>query len=268
MPISKARLAHIVFESDDKASKAFDVVLLLLILGSVVVALVESVDAYWQKYGKILTTIEWVFTIMFTIEYALRVWLTRRTRGYVLSFYGIVDFLAVIPTYLSLFIVGTQFLTVIRALRFLRVLRVLKMGRYLSEANYIGDALLASRRKILIFIGSVLTIVLVMGTIMFIIEGPESGYTSIPMSMYWAIVTLTTVGFGDITPLTPMGKFTASLIMLMGYAIIAVPTGIVSSEMSAMRFKRRDDDLISCPNCHAEKHDKDAFHCKYCGSKL
>ncbi|HSJ68218.1 MAG TPA: ion transporter, partial [Anditalea sp.] len=172
MPITKARLAHIVFESDDKASRMFDVVLLILILGSVVVALIESVDAYRQAYGPILTTLEWVFTIMFTIEYGLRVWLTRRTRGYIFSFYGIVDFLAVIPTYLSLFIVGTQFLTVIRALRFLRVLRVMKMGRYLSEANYIGDALLASRRKILIFIGSVLTIVLVMGTVMFIIEGP------------------------------------------------------------------------------------------------
>jgi len=268
MPFTKARLAHIVFESDDKASKTFDVVLLILILGSVLVALIESVDTYRLAYGPILTTIEWLFTFIFTIEYALRIWLTRRTRGYVFSFYGIVDFLAVIPTYLSLFIVGTQFLTVIRALRFLRVLRVLKMGRYLSEANYISDALFASRRKIIIFIGSVLTIVLVMGTIMFIIEGPESGYTSIPMSMYWAIVTLTTVGFGDITPLTPLGKFTASLIMLMGYAIIAVPTGIVSSEMSAMRYKRRDDDLISCPSCHAEKHDKDAFHCKYCGSKL
>ena len=268
MPITKARLAHIVFESDDKASRAFDVVLLVLILGSVIVAMIESVDAYRRAYGPILTALEWIFTIMFTIEYALRVWLTRRTRGYIFSFYGIVDFLAVIPTYLSLFVVGTQFLVVIRALRFLRVLRVLKMGRYLSEANYIGDALLASRRKILIFIGSVLTIVLVMGTVMFIIEGPESGYTSIPMSMYWAIVTLTTVGFGDITPLTPLGKFTASLIMLMGYAIIAVPTGIVSSEMVSMKYKRSNEEMISCPSCHAEKHDKDAFHCKYCGTKL
>ena len=268
MPITKARLAHIVFESDDKASKAFDLVLLGLIFGSVAVALIESVDSYRRAYGPILITLEWIFTVMFTLEYILRIWLSDRPKGYIFSFYGIVDFLAVIPTYLGLFITGTHFLTVIRALRFLRVLRVMKMGRYISEANFIKNALIASRRKIFIFIGTVLTIVLVMGTVMFIIEGPANGYTSIPMSMYWAIVTLTTVGFGDITPLTPLGKFAASLIMLMGYAIIAVPTGIVSSEMSAMRYKRENKELISCPNCHAEKHDKDAFHCKYCGSKL
>jgi voltage-gated potassium channel len=268
MKLTRARLAHIVFESDDSASRAFDVVLLVLIVASVVVALLDSVASYRLAYGNILIFLEWMFTILFTVEYVLRVWLTRRTKGYVLSFYGIVDLLAVLPTYISLLVGGTHFLTVIRALRLLRVLRILKMGRYLSEANYLGEALWASRRKILIFVSSVLTLVLIMGTIMFLIEGPESGYTSIPMSMYWAIVTLTTVGFGDITPLTNFGKFVASFIMLMGYAIIGLPTGIVTAELSAQKYKRRGTKVVSCSTCHADKHDKDAFHCKYCGTKL
>lgn len=268
MPISKKRLAHIVFESDDSASKAFDVILLILICGSVGVAILDSVSEYRLRYGEIFYVLEWIFTILFTVEYILRIWLTRRTKGYIFSFFGIVDFLAITPSYLSLLFGGTHFFIVIRALRFLRVLRVLKMGRYLSEATYLGDALYASRRKILVFMGSVLTLVLIMGTVMFLVEGPEHGYTSIPMSMYWAIVTLTTVGFGDITPITPFGKFIASAIMLMGYAIIALPTGIVTAELSSQKSKRKKSEAVACPTCHSEKHDKDAFHCKYCGSKL
>src|SRR5690606_23909340 len=203
-----------------------------------------------------------------TIEYALRIWLSNRAKGYIFSFYGVIDLLAILPTYLSLVIVNTQFLTVVRALRLLRVIRILKLGRYVSEAEYLMEALRASRIKIQIFLFSVVTIVLVMGTVMFIIEGPEHGYTSIPMSMYWAIVTLTTVGFGDIAPATGAGKFVASIIMLLGYAIIAVPTGIVSSELVAAKNQRGKRDRVFCPNCHAGKHDKDAFHCKYCGTGL
>jgi voltage-gated potassium channel len=268
MPFTKSRLAHIVFESDDAASKSFDVVLLILISASVAVAILDSVSEYRLLYGEIFFYLEWVFTILFTVEYMLRLWLSRRTLGYAFSFYGLVDFLAILPTYISLFIVDVQFLAVIRALRFLRIIRILKMGRYLSEATMLTDALWASRRKIQLFVGSVLTIVLVMGTVMFLIEGQSAGFNSIPMSMYWAIVTLTTVGFGDIVPITPVGKFMAAVIMLLGYAIIAVPTGIVTAEMSARMFKRKRGEPVSCPNCHAEKHDHDAFHCKYCGEKL
>ncbi|WP_143962892.1 ion transporter [Litoribacter populi] len=268
MKLTKARLAHIVFESDDAASKAFDVVLLILILGSVVVAMLDSVAGYRLVYGDLFYILEWVFTILFTIEYLLRLWLTRRVAGYVFSFYGIVDFLAILPAFLSLIIVDTQFLVVVRALRLLRVLRILKLGRYMMEATQLREALWASRRKIQIFIGSVVTIVLVMGTIMYIVEGPEAGFTSIPTSMYWAIVTLTTVGYGDIIPITPVGKFMSSFIMLLGYGIIAVPTGIVTAEMSAQMYKRRGEELVDCPSCHAEFHDRDAYHCKYCGTKL
>jgi len=268
MPLDKARLAHIVFESDDYSSKAFDIILLLLILGSVAVAMLDSVAAYNLQYGEFFYYLEWAFTILFTIEYALRIWLSRRARGYIFSFYGMIDLLAILPTYLSLVMLNTQYLTVIRALRLLRVIRILKLGRYVSEADYLMEALKSSRIKIQIFLFSVVTIVLIMGTVMFIVEGPDNGFTSIPMSMYWAIVTLTTVGFGDITPITIAGKFVASIIMLMGYAIIAVPTGIVSSELVAAKNQRSKKERVICPKCHAAKHDKDAFHCKYCGTAL
>ncbi|AWW31113.1 ion transporter [Echinicola strongylocentroti] len=267
MMLSKKRLAHIVFESDDAASKRFDVVLLVAILGSVTVAILDSVSELHQAYGTVFYLLEWGFTLLFTIEYLLRVWLSRRTLGYVLSFYGIVDLLAILPTYLSLVVANSHFLAVVRALRFLRVLRVLKLGRYLREAQVLTDALYNSRLKIQVFLGSVVTIVLVMGTVMFFIEGPESGFTSIPTAMYWAIVTLTTVGYGDISPATPLGQFMASLIMLLGYAIIAVPTGIVTSEISASA-KRKQQDQRACHTCHAIGHDEDAYHCKYCGTRL
>jgi voltage-gated potassium channel len=268
MKPTKARLAHIVFESDDSASRAFDVVLLVLIVASVGVALLDSVARYRLLYGDIFYTLEWIFTILFMVEYLLRLWLSRRMAGYAFSFYGIVDLLAILPAFLSLVVVDTQFLLVIRALRLLRILRIMKLGRYLVEATQLREALWASRRKIQIFIGTVLTIVLVMGTVMYIVEGPENGYTNIPISMYWAIVTLTTVGYGDITPLTPFGKFMASMIMMLGYGIIAVPTGIVTAEMTSQMMKRRGDEIVACPTCHAKGHDKDAYHCKYCGSSL
>ncbi|WP_215225229.1 ion transporter [Echinicola shivajiensis] len=269
MRLTRKRLAHIVFESDDIASKRFDVVLLIAILGSVTVAVLDSVKSLHDGFGTVFYFLEWAFTLLFTVEYILRVWLSRRTAGYVFSFYGIVDLLAIMPTYISLVVANSHFLAVVRALRFLRVLRVLKLGRYMREAQVLSDALYNSRMKIQIFLGSVVTIVLVMGTIMFFIEGPESGFTSIPMSMYWAIVTLTTVGYGDISPLTPLGQFMASLIMLLGYAIIAVPTGIVSSEITAVNAKNKlAAEQRACHICHATGHDDDAYHCKYCGGRL
>ncbi|MDN3669408.1 ion transporter [Echinicola jeungdonensis] len=270
MRFDKKRLAHIVFESDDPVSKKFDIILLIAILGSVLIAILDSVKDLHQAYGRIFYVLEWVVTALFTIEYGLRVWLSRRKLGYVFSFFGIVDLLAVLPTYLSIFILNTQLLVVVRALRFLRVLRVLKLGRYLRESQILAQALYNSRLKIMIFLGAVVTIILVMGTVMFLIEGPESGFTNIPMSMYWAIVTLTTVGYGDISPITPLGKMVASMIMLLGYAIIAVPTGIVTSEIT-VASRKREEELFSkrvCPTCHAERHDADAYHCKYCGTRL
>lgn len=265
---TKSRLAHIVFEHDDKASKAFDVVLLIAILLSVAIVILDSVAELRLNYGELFYIFEWAFTILFTVEYLLRLWLSKRKMGYVLSFYGIVDLLAIVPTYLSVIIVNTQFLVVIRSLRLLRVIRVLKLGRFLKDAEFLSEALRASRAKIQIFIGSMLTIVLIAGTIMYIVEGPENGFTSIPMSMYWAIVTLTTVGFGDITPITSIGKFIASLIMLMGYGIIAVPTGIVTSEMTQANNRRKMAEARMCHNCKQVVFDKEADYCKFCGEKL
>ncbi|MCC5918525.1 MAG: ion transporter [Cryomorphaceae bacterium] len=261
----KKRLAHIVFESDDKMSKGFDLVLLLAILLSVLAAILDSVHEIHRDYEKTLFLAEWSFTVLFTLEYGLRIWLSRNKKGYVFSFYGLIDFLAILPAYLSLIVINTQFLIVVRALRFLRILRILKLGRYIQESRTLMRALKASRIKIGVFIGTVLTLVLVMGTIMFIVEGPGNGFTSIPRSMYWAIVTLTTVGYGDISPITPLGQFIASIIMLLGYGIIAIPTGIVSSEMvrESTRMRR-----TLCKKCKSDNHDVDAEFCKYCGELL
>ncbi|MCH8545302.1 MAG: ion transporter [Cryomorphaceae bacterium] len=262
--VTKKRLAHIVFESDDKWSKGFDLVVLLAILLSVAAAMLESVSEIRTKFGSVLYSLEWLFTIVFTIEYALRIWLSRNPKGYIFSFYGIIDFLAVLPAYLSLFLFSSHFLVVVRALRFLRILRILKLGRYMQESQILYRSLLASRIKIGLFIGTVITIVLIMGTIMFVIEGPANGFTSIPRSMYWAIVTLTTVGYGDISPSTDFGQFIASIIMLMGYGIIAIPTGIISSEM----VKESQGNKRSCKQCEANIYDDSASFCKYCGTSL
>lgn len=265
---TKSRLAHIVFEHDDKASKNFDLLILGLILGSLVVVILDSEPRLYELYHREFLILEWVFTGLFTVEYALRIWLSKRKWGYIFSFYGLVDLLAIVPTFLSLFLAGTQFLVVIRALRLLRVVRILKLGRYMKEAEVLKSALKASKLKIQLFLGTVVTIVLIAGTLMFIVEGPESGYTSIGMSMYWAIVTLTTVGFGDITPLTPIGKFLASVIMLLGYAIIAVPTGIVTSELAIANTKSKKKQGKTCQNCKSKGLDLDARFCKFCGYPL
>jgi voltage-gated potassium channel len=265
---TKERLANIVFEHNDRASKNFDLVVLVMILASLIVVILDSEPRLNKQYHKEFLILEWVFTILFSIEYALRLWLSKKKLGYIFSFYGIVDLLAIIPTFLSLFLANTQFLVVIRGLRLLRVVRILKLGRYMKEAETLKTALRNSKTKIQLFIGSVMTIVLIMGTIMFIVEGPNNGFTSIGMSMYWAIVTLTTVGFGDITPITPWGKFFASVIMLLGYAIIAVPTGIVTSELTSAKFKEDRRREKECKSCKQSGHDRDAAYCKYCGEAL
>ena len=268
MKINRKRLAHIVFESDDWASKTFDIVLLFMIFGSIFIAILDSVGSLRARYGELFLILEWVFTILFTIEYLLRIWLSRQPRGYIFSFFGMVDLLAILPTYLSFFVLNSQLLTVIRALRLLRVIRILKLGRYVAEAEHLTKSLRASSHKIMIFVGFVLTIVLITGTLMFIVEGPDSGFTSIPVGMYWAIVTLTTVGFGDITPITPLGQLLSSLIMLMGYAIIAVPTGIVSSEMASQKLKLEKSNQVVCPACKHTGLEKTDEYCRFCGEKL
>ena len=262
----RARLYRVVFLHDTRAGKLFDIALLAAIALSVVVVLLDSVPAIHAAYGGVLYAAEWVFTALFTLEYALRLLVERSPLRYARSFYGIVDLLAILPTYLSLFLTGTQALIVIRALRILRVFRVLKLPEYLEEAGYLRDALGASRRKITVFLVTVLTVVLIIGALMHLIEGPASGFTSIPRSIYWAIVTLTTVGYGDIAPRTPLGQFVASGVMILGYGIIAVPTGIVTAELvSARRDYNRSRE---CPSCGKAGHDDDARYCRACGEKL
>lgn len=262
----RRRLYRIIFEADTPAGRFFDVSLLWAIGLSVLAVMLESVSSIRADYGDELHTIEWVLTGLFTIEYCLRLLVTPRPLRYVVSFFGLVDLLALLPTYLSFFIVGTHSLLVIRALRLLRVFRIFKLARYVREAHTLALALRASARKILVFLGVVLMLQLIVGSLMFLIEGPESGFTSIPQSIYWAIVTMTTVGYGDIAPQTVPGKAFASLVMIVGYAIIAVPTGIVASEMQGQRKGRVT--TVHCHNCVREGHDGDARFCKYCGGSL
>lgn len=268
LPPWRRKIHTIIFEADTPAGKLFDVALLVLIIVSVVAVMMESVEPIQSKHGRILTTIEWIVTILFTIEYILRLLSVHRPWKYVFSFYGIIDLVSIVPTYLSFFILGSQSLATVRSLRLLRVFRILKMGRFLREASTLARALMASRHKIFVFLLAILTIVTIMGTIMYMIEDAEAGFTSIPKSIYWSIVTLTTVGYGDIAPQTVMGQFFASIIMILGYAIIAVPTGIVSVEFA--RSSSNDDKISTqhCPSCSREGHAKDAEFCKYCGEEL
>lgn len=260
------RMHEIIFEADTPSGKAFDVALLLAIVLSVVAVLLESVAEIRAEYGGVLRAIEWSFTILFTLEYLLRLASVGKPMRYATSFFGVVDLLAIVPTYLSFFIVGGQSLLVIRALRLLRVFRVLKLAHFLGEAHSLYAALRASSRKIVVFLGAVLTIVLIVGAAMYLIEGPQSGFTSIPKSVYWAIVTMTTVGYGDLTPQTVPGKFLASVVMILGYGIIAVPTGIVSVEIATSL--KQATHTQSCTECGAEGHAIDARFCKYCGAEL
>ncbi len=262
----RAQVHEIIFEADTPAGKAFDIALLVLIILSVIAVMLESTSTIAAQYGTVLRTFEWVVTIIFTIEYLLLLYCVGNPAAYARSFFGVVDLLAILPSYLSLIIPGAQSLLVIRALRLLRVFRVLKLAHFVGEASDLTAALRASARKIIVFLGAVLTIVVIVGSLMYLIEGEANGFTSIPVSIYWAIVTMTTVGYGDIAPQTPLGKILASAIMIMGYGIIAVPTGIVSVELAGVTRKKITTQ--ACPECGAGGHDGDAVHCKYCGTKI
>jgi voltage-gated potassium channel len=260
------KLHEIIFEAETPAGKAFDVALLLAIVLSVVAVLLESVAEIREQYGAVLRAVEWFFTILFTIEYVLRLICVGRPMRYAASFFGLVDFMAIVPTYLSVLLPGAQSLLVIRAIRLLRVFRVMKLVHFVGEASMLGAALRASTRKIVIFLITVLTLVLIVGALMYLIEGEEHGFSNIPASIYWAIVTMTTVGYGDIAPATVLGRFLASIVMIMGYGIIAVPTGIVTVELASAR--KRPLSTRACPECMGEGHDGDAVHCKHCGAAL
>ncbi len=267
-PLSwRHKLHEIIFEADTAAGKLFDVVLILSILLSIVAVMLDSVVDIRRQYGDILVTVEWFFTILFTVEYFLRLASIGRPLKYAFSFYGLVDLLSIIPTYFSLIFPASKYLLVIRILRVLRVFRVLKLVQYLKEANLLLNALRSSMRKITVFLFTVLTLVVIFGSLMYIVEGEDSGFTSIPRGVYWAIVTMTTVGYGDISPATSLGQGLASMIMIIGYGIIAVPTGIVTVEMS-QAWRSKQVSTKSCPECSSEGHDHDAAYCKFCGSSL
>ena len=262
----RLKLHEIIFEADTPLGKLFDILLLVSIIASVVVVMLESVASIKAEYGNFLFYAEWTFTILFSIEYILRLYSVGHPMMYARSFYGIVDLVSILPTFLSLIFPGTQYFITIRLLRMLRVFRVLKVVQYLGEANQLAVALKASKRKIFVFLFAVMILVVIVGSLMYFIEGEANGFTSIPRSIYWAIVTLTTVGYGDISPQTPIGQMLASVIMIIGYGIIAVPTGIVTSELTRAKSGRISTQV--CRSCSAEGHDHDAKHCKHCGEEL
>ena len=260
------KLHEIIFEADTAAGKAFDVTLIVLILVSVLVVMLDSVIAFHEAYKGMLFWLEWAFTLVFTLEYLFRLYCIGRPFRYAVSFFGVVDLLAVVPTYLSLFLPGSQYLLVIRLLRVLRVFRVLKVVKFVGESDVLLCALRNSRRKVIIFVFAVVTLCVILGSIMYVVEGPEHGYTSIPKGVYWAIVTLTTVGYGDLAPSTNWGQAIASIVMIMGYGIIAVPTGIVTVEMS--HAMREEISTQSCPQCSVGSHNPDAKYCRICGAEM
>ena len=262
----KNRLHEIIFEADTPAGKLFDIAIIIAILISVGAVMLNSVKTINAQYGNSLLLIEWFFTILFTIEYILRLSAVGRPMKYATSFFGLIDLLAFLPTYLSAIIPGSELFLVVRILRVLRIFRVLKLLPYLIEAQMLTKALKASRRKIMVFLFTVLLCVIIMGSLMYVIEGEQNGFTSIPRSIYWSIVTLTTVGYGDISPQTPIGQMLASIIMIIGYGLIAVPTGIVSVEIA--RSTPDKISTIACSQCSADGHDSDADYCKHCGASL
>lgn len=262
----KEKIYRIIFESNTFNGKLFDELLLVVILLSVLAVTLESVSEFRDQYASLFIYTEWAVTILFSIEYLLRIISNPRPVRYIFSFFGVVDLLSILPTYVSVFFPGIQPLIVIRALRLLRIYRILKLYRYIKEGNILIRALRNSFRKIFIFMGFVLVLVLLLGSLMYVIEGGENGFYSIPLSIYWAVITLTTVGYGDIVPVTALGKFIATFIMLLGYSIIAIPTGIVSSEMT--RDQKHEDTFVKCNNCNENKNPLDASFCKCCGHKL
>lgn len=261
------KLHEVIYESNTPAGKAFDVGLLIAIFTSIIVVMLDSVVSIHVKYGNLFNTLEWIFTALFTLEYILRLVSIRKPILFVFSPLGIIDLVALLPSYLSIFVVGAQSLLVFRALRLLRVFRIFKLGQFLTEINFLTHALKGSLRKISIFLLTVLTITVILGSIMYLVEKKENGFTNIPESIYWAIVTITTVGYGDISPITPIRKFVASVVMLIGYAIIAVPTGIITHDIAIAARQKKELPEV-CPNCGREGHDGDALFCKFCGSSL
>ncbi len=265
----KSRLHEIIYEADTPLGKWFDILLFFLIIVSVVLVMLESVKEIDEKYHTILLTLEWIITILFTIEYIARVISIKKPFKYIFSFYGIIDFVSTIPLYVSYIIAGSQVLLAIRAFRLLRIFRILKLVKFLGEASQLNRALKASRAKIAVFIYAVLILCVIMGTFMYLIEDDEAGFTSIPRSIYWAVVTLTTVGYGDIAPQTTLGQLIATIVMILGYGIIAVPTGIVTVEFSKKGEKNNVHvNTQSCPSCSKEGHRDDATHCFNCGSEI
>jgi len=261
------KLHEIIYESNTRAGKAFDVGLLIAIFTSIIIVMLDSVQSIHGKYGRLFHILEWGYSALFTVEYILRLVSIRKPLKYVFSFLGIIDLIALIPSYLSIFFVGAQSLLVFRALRLLRVFRIFKLSRFLTEITFLTVALKGSLRKISIFLLTVMSLTVILGSIMYLVEQRENGFSNIPESIYWAIVTITTVGYGDISPVTPAGKFVASVVMLIGYAIIAVPTGILTHDL-ATAAKQKTESPESCPNCGREGHDSDAAFCKHCGSTL
>lgn len=261
----RQRTHEIVFEVDTRVGRGFDVILLFLIVTSLAVVMLESVESIANRHGPLLRRLEWIFTILFTAEYFLRLWCVRSATGYARSFFGVVDLLSILPTWLSLVAEGTQSLLVIRALRLLRVFRVLKLARFSGESRHLTRALWASRHKVVVFLLAVVCTVLIAGAVMYLVEGPAHGFSSIPHGVYWAVVTLTTVGYGDVAPQTPVGQALAMVLMVFGYGIIAVPTGIVSAELVR---QPRSVSGQACTSCCAEGHDVDAKYCRRCGNAL
>ena len=278
-PVWKRKIHEIIYEADTPAGKWFDVILLVIIVISLILVMLESIPGLGEKYAFEFITAEWIVTIFFTIEYILRVISINKPTKYIFSFYGIIDFLSTIPLYLTFFFGGFSALLAVRSLRLLRVFRILKVTRYIGEADKLSKAIKASGPKIAVFLFAVMVVSIIFGTLMYLVEGPEHGFDSIPKSIYWCIVTLTTVGFGDIAPETPLGQFLATLIMIMGYGIIAVPTGIVSAEYAQDLRKKSDNKGIEdpnyrhvntqvCQNCLAKKHQDTAQFCHKCGYPL
>ncbi|MGH1439554.1 MAG: ion transporter [Cellvibrionaceae bacterium] len=262
----KARLYSIIFGHNTPAGKLFDLVLIYTILFSVLIVILDSVNVLSTNYRLFFRVTEWVLTIFFTIEYAVRIYCSPNRWRYIFSYYGIVDLLAIIPSYLSLFVSGISYLLIIRLLRVLRIFRILKLVQYLREANVLTRSLVMARRKIFLFFSFVVVLATIFGSLMYIIEGPENGFTSIPKSIYWTIVTITTVGYGDITPLTTLGQIIAAFVMLTGYSIIAVPTGIFTAEIAQEMQRQRSH--IFCQNCEKSGHENDAEYCRHCGAEL
>ena len=263
----KKKIHDIIFFADTKEGKLFDIVLLFLILLSVTIVILESVESFKSQYGGYFENIEWAFSILFTIEYIIRIAVSRKPLKYIFSFFGIIDFIAILPKFIALFFTGSHVLTTIRAFRLLRVFRILKLAKYTGESNKITKALIASRVKISVFIIAVLIWCVILGAIMYLVEGEGSDFTSIPKSIYWCIVTLTTVGFGDITPETPIGQFIASVVMIIGYGVIAVPTGIISAEYTSEKISEKEQKKSCCSNCNTPRlKNVNALYCHHCGT--